>query len=595
MKNLQNFQKVNYVDIARKLVQLGGIKFVSQNYEKFKIAPSDFYDVCKEAYPDFIAEMEDKLPRLSAQAKKSPELLLELISKKSNFSALEKSIKQNPFLISAVEENPRFGCKLMLKFFQFDKSSQDNVKALFEKKEEILNRDSQLDVQSVEFRKLMQEELSNYKNNPNILAVIAERGVNVDSWLNYEKSVNFALGGEEDVKFSDKIQTPIVRIRETLGKYQGTIIDVLTEYKDDLRGALIPNPEADALREKVQKQKENIEKEVNPAKAEGMQKGLESLEAKMQSLKPISLWDRVQSDIFRLKSLIDNVFKYHDLCLASETKLETIKDRKELIKEKDKFEQYKRQLRDGFKEFEIFFDSFGEKFASLAEPSLGRGRVESLMQDINERMSESFSHYGTDKDALAEIFKNDNNENDGLKGHEMKISVASRYPSSDLYLGNYCPCCICIESDFHRSESPISDYVSDLGMQNIVVYDEKKNIPVIACWTFIGEKAAGGEPVLVIDNIEANTSYTNAYPEQFKSLIKEYIEDYAKAANINEIIQGPSNNDLIVFPLGTVTQKLGAIYNRSSGYFLEAEGDDEDEEFDDEEYYYNDEDDGNNY
>lgn len=156
----------------------------------------------------------------------------------------------------------------------------------------------------------------------------------------------------------------------------------------------------------------------------------------------------------------------------------------------------------------------------------------------------------------------------------MKISIASR-STQDLYLGNYCPCCICIDSKHHGAESPIADYATDLGMQNIVVYDEKINAPVVVCWTFIGENEATGEPIMVIDNIEANTSYTNDYPEQLKEVISKYVKDYAEKANINieNIIQGPDNNDLKVFPLGEVKRKLGDKYNRIDGYFLEAESD----------------------
>lgn len=159
----------------------------------------------------------------------------------------------------------------------------------------------------------------------------------------------------------------------------------------------------------------------------------------------------------------------------------------------------------------------------------------------------------------------------------MKISISSR-SVEDLYLGNYCPCCICINSEYHGAESPIADYVTDIGMQNIVVYDEKKNIPILTCWTFIGENDSDGEPILVIDNIEANTDYTTSYPDKLKEVISQFIDDYAKAINITKIIQGPSNNDLIVFPLDTVNRKLGSNYNRSDGYFLEAERGDQNEE-----------------
>ena len=76
---------------------------------------------------------------------------------------------------------------------------------------------------------------------------------------------------------------------------------------------------------------------------------------------------------------------------------------------------------------------------------------------------------------------------------------------------------------------------------------------------------------MVIDNIEANTKYTTEYSQIISEALKKFITNYAQAINIHQIVQGPYNNDLKIFPLREVNRKLGGIYNRCTGYYLEAE------------------------
>ncbi len=575
--NLDKFQGLNHQEIALKLIESGLTKSIAENLDKFQLSPEKLYQAVKEKYYDFITKVETKFPKLAEQSSKSTELLLDVLNIKDNFSKLEKNISDNPFLLEALEENPRYGSKLILKYQGFDDTSKNNIKELFDNESKILKNNPNIDKDSVEFRKLMQEKLTSHVDNKEILEELENHDVNTQEWLNYDKQTYFTLGESEDVKFSDQIKTPITRIKETLNKYQDSIINVLSDYKTELQESFIPNPELEELKQKISKQKSRIASETDEKRIQGMQRGLVSLEAKEATLKPASVWSKVQSDIFRLKSMIDNIFKFHDACTDNETKIENTKDRKELIKEKDNLEKNKTQLRDNFKEFELFFESCESKLQELISPSLGQERSEALLQEIKETIGEELNHYDTDKNTLKNIFNEKPENENKLNGREMKISISSR-STQDLYLGNYCPCCVRIDSEYHGAESPISDYVTDLGMQNIVVYDEKTNSPVVVCWTFIGEDSPNGKPIMVIDNIEANTDYTNNYPGQLKEVISKYINDYAKSVNIKTIIQGPHNNDLIVFPLGSVGQKLGGRYNRESGYFLEAEIDDEEDD-----------------
>src|SRR5680860_56267 len=576
--HLDKFPDLDRQDIAVQLIEFRQCNIVSIHLDKFKLKPQKLYQAVKEKYPNFITEVETKIPKLAEQLNKSTELLLSVLDFKDNFSVLDKNITDNPFLLEALEDNPRYGSKLILKYQEFDETAKSNIKELFNNEAEILRKNPDLNTNSVEFRKMMQEKLMSFSSNKEIFSELENRGVDAKEWLNHDKQAYFTLDEQGDVKFSDQIKTPIIRIKETLNKYQDSIINTLSSYKIELQSSFVSSQGREDLGQKIEELKQRIEVEADEKKIQGMRRGLDSLEAKEKAIKPTSVWNKVQSDIFRLRSMTENIFKFHDACVQSEINIETTEDRKELIKEKDNLAKNKIQLQDNFQEFELFFESYGTKLQELLNPSLGRERSDSLLQEIKETIGEELNHYNVDKDTLKNIFNANDEDENKLKGSEMKISIASR-STTDLYLGNYCPCCICIESDYHGAGSPIADYVTDLGMQNIVVYDEKKNIPILTCWTFIGENDSDGEPIMVIDNIEADTKYTNNYPGELKEVIIKYISDYAKAINIKTIVQGPNNNDLEVFSLGKVDQKLGGKYNRLSSYFLEAEnyGDDNDE------------------
>ncbi len=581
--NLDKFVGLDYREIFFTLIRAGQKNEVIKNIDKFNLAPLDLYQVIKDCYPEFMAEIETMIPKLAAQMAKSSELLLDVLAIQSKLGKLKECINDNPFLLEALTDNPRYGSRLIIKFRKFDKEAKSNIRELFGNEADILRENPDIDKDSIEFRRLMQEKLISFSNNQEIVDELKDRGVDSEQWLNYSEETYFTLGDEENVRFSDQIKTPITRIKETLGKYESSIVNALSYYKVELQASFVPNQETKTVKQKIGELKQRIEGETDSKRAEGMRRGLASLEAKAATIKPVGVWDKIQSDIFRLKSMIENIFRSHDTCLQVEARLEATKTRKELIKEKESLEKSKSQLRDSFKEFESFFESYEDKLRESIAPSLGQERVDSLLQEIRETLGEEFSHYDVDKNTLKGIFYRSDEDERGLNGREMRISIASRR-TRDLYLGNYCPCCICIDSEYHGAESPIADYVTDLGMQNIVVYDEKTDSPVVVCWAFIGEKNKGGDPVLVIDNIEANTEYTNNYPDKLKKVIAKYVNDYARAVNVKTVIQGPDNNDLEVFPTGRVLCKLGNKYNRFDGYFLEAENDnDVQEDWDDDE------------
>ena len=254
---IDKFKGLNHNEIILKIIDAysgeldeegeNPYDYVIENLYKFKFSPQELFDKAKEVFPSLLLGIENKFPLLANSLRKSPEALISVLMIRNNFSNLEKTINKNIFLQKALEQNPRYACKLIFKYQEFDKNSKENIKELFDNKYEIQKDNPKTDPNSIDFRKLMQERLYEYKNNQKIISEMKNRGIEVDNWLNYKESMNFSLGEEEDVKFSDKIQTPIKRIKETLDKYQNSIMGVLSEYKNELMKAYIPNPETKIL------------------------------------------------------------------------------------------------------------------------------------------------------------------------------------------------------------------------------------------------------------------------------------------------------------------------------------------------------------
>ena len=88
------------------------------------------------------------------QAQKSIEVVISLVAFKDKFKSDKfiREIQKNPFLFSAISENPRFSSKLLIKYSELDDLSQENIKFLFETKKEILKTNPELSPESLEFR-----------------------------------------------------------------------------------------------------------------------------------------------------------------------------------------------------------------------------------------------------------------------------------------------------------------------------------------------------------------------------------------------------------------------------------------------------------
>jgi hypothetical protein len=135
------------------------------------------------------------------------------------------------------------------------------------------------------------------------------------------------------------------------------------------------------------------------------------------------------------------------------------------------------------------------------------------------------------------------------------------------------------------AESTIADYLTDLGVQIVAVYDEEKNLPVVAAWCWPGADDAD-RIAFVVDNVEANTEYSVAHQQQLEERLKQYVAKFSAAVRAPHVVQGQNNNDLRIADMDSAYFKIGG-YNRASGYFLEGEdahvgGEAEEDDFDDE-------------
>ncbi len=535
---------------------------------------------------DLLSELQKVSPKLHNQALKSFDVLLSLFEFKDNPERFSETVKENPFLLDAVSENPKFGSKLLIKYPQLDELSQENIELLFDTKKEILASNPQIDPESLEFRQMMQEKLAEYESNPEIAEAIKEIGIDFDQWLNYSDVRYFSLeSGKSEVAFSETIATPINRIKETIDSYAYTIKSVLKEYRKELSEFQVPVEDPKEIEEKIAKMQEAMDitkDEGNEKKTQGIAKSIEGLNAKLEKLKTVSLWNKLLGDIASFQQLKEGLFGAQENLIKIENEFQQSVSGKslsgrEIQKLKQRMAEGKEQLRVKFSALERRTEEFNANFPTLLTPALGEDRTSSLTQEIQEKMAEQFDHFSTDRQDLANIFSEKRDkEKEKMDSQPMSIFVWARNPDTDLYQGNYSDCCIRIDSTHMGAESTIADYNTDLGVQVVNIWDETKNEPVTAAWCWLGKDEAG-KPTLVVDNIESNTLYSINYPEQLKDELFEYLEKYAKKIGVEKIVMGKSNNDLPTSgelnKMKNDTSKYDKIggYNRADGYFLEAE------------------------
>ncbi|MEK7634285.1 MAG: GNAT family N-acetyltransferase, partial [Patescibacteria group bacterium] len=525
-------------------------------------------------------------PEFYSQALKSTDIVITLCGFQDNQEQFLQEIQENPFLLDAVSENPRFGSKLLIKYLQFDELSKENIQTLFDAKKEIMTNNPDIDPESLEFRRLMQEKLKEYKNNPEILDALEKSGIDANEWLNYSETSYFNLvSGESHLAFSETLSAPINRIKETLDSYAHTLKETLKEYRPELSEFKIPLEDAKEIEEKIAQMQTELEKaqaEGNDRKAQGIEKGIEGLKKKTENIKTVALWDKLLGDISAFQQLKNDVFGTQKKLMRAEDDLtEKISGKLpsgRMIQElKEKINKAKEELRNKFGILERRIEDFRNNLSDLIAPCLSEDRAKALIQEIELKLAEQFDHYNADRSTLTNLFSERNDkQKERMESQPMSIFVWARNPDIDLYQGNYSPCCICIDSEHMGAESTIADYNTDLGVQIVNIWDEVKNEPVTAAWCWLGA-SENNEPVLVVDNIESNTMYSANYSEQLTKELFDYLKDYAKAIGAKKIVLGKANNDLPTAgelakmkETDSKYEKIGG-YNRDDGYFLEAE------------------------
>ncbi len=485
---------------------------------------------------------------------------------------IEKTIKENPEIIDALLLNPGEGHRLMNKFPSFDELSKDNIKTLIaihkEAKEAGL-----IDDESPEYLKFVNDKLASYKNNAETLISMEEAGVNKEVWLNYSKREDLLLNREGDKQSFEALLSPIDRTLDYFTKFTNNLSKVLGSKKAVLKDILI-NKNTEGYEEKqakISKMKEVYEKLKvdNPKKAEGMLKAINALENSNKEESKVGLYLKYTSEIAKLKADIEN-FKRDDKKLKEA--LERLRNGKAENKDYVIIKTLPESLKRDVLKFKGTLDKFSDNFKlDLTTQKEGIYLYSEIYIEANEDLGEEFVHLTSDLEMMADL-----NKNRGRYDNEhLSIYIAKRNVSHDLYLGNDTNCCISIDNDYHQNgRSPISDYLTDPAMSMVKVVDDKGRAVYVA-WCYIS-KNKDGEPILVADNIEADTSYSGYY-DQLYSQMTSYLKEYAEKAGLKEVYLGISNNDIETSTLRSLIQvthksdlgKMGE-YNRSSGYYLEA-------------------------
>ena len=514
--------------------------------------------------------MEQSVPGFTEKARVSLPVLLSTLSlRQYNLDTIAQTFIQAPHLTRAMEHE--YGARLIVQYIGFDTLSQNNIDTL-------LTVQSEHPQDSTAYRLDVQRALRGYEKNPNISLAIKKSGIPLETWLNWDKEEHFALGAKENKAAVLVLENPIKRTQESFAVLEQVIKSTLAEYKRECVQARISEDTASLAEEVVQKRalQAQVQEEGNARKAEGIAKGIASLEARIAQPKQVPVWDKITGDLSGLMRLVGNIQKEQDVLkeilarevTSAETRVAKKKDTKEHETELQKLTQV----------LKLRYEKYFEELKSALTSAVGVERAEGKIQEIRTQLGETFSHMNTDFGEFERVFTQDESKTSSLDGRPMRIRLASRAPQ-DLYIGNYTDCCVAIDNEHHGSESPISDYLTDLGMQIAIIEDEQEGIPIAAAWLFLGTNSK--RQALVVDNIEGRGAYTSAYKTQLEEKLTTYLHTYAKALKI-PLAQGASHNDLVVVPKtkNGVYVKLGGAH-RADGIFLEAEVDSEDEEDED--------------
>ncbi len=582
-------QEMSRQVMLQELLSLDDINNAVKIKELFNLSVQDLQPLLSNGIKNKIEIIEEVIPGFEQKIFSSLEILASVLQ--FSFEDIQLLIK-NPTLFISFEENPSMAIKLLIQYPKFSESPKENIDTILEIKRNITEYHPDIDSNSHEFRLLVQEQLKLYRRNMDILSQMKEGGVNIDQWLNYSEETLFELGGEE-ASYAELIKLPSERIQKIIQRYEEEVKAELSKYKKELLDKKISLIDISEIEQKIMQMDKLVQeaKSVgNEEKAKGIQRGIEGLKKQLENPKQIPAWLKIMSDVDTVSKLFSRAVEINTQIANFDIEIKSLTQNPSKESQKKMFDN-KKKIKELSKEFISLLDTTSTRM-DLLLVSIGNSLSQTLGEDIskkiisslNIKLSEDQEHFNSDKGVLKDILKINDSDND-VRGTLLKIKVWDRNPDIDLYMGNYSDCCVRIDSEYHGSESPISDYITDLGMQIVSVYDEKTGKPFAAAWCFVGVDNQGNK-AFVVDNIEAVGPYMQ-YSHDITEKLKTYIEKYAKASGLEIISQGPYNNDMVVTTnLEEKYTKLGG-YNKENGYYLEAEPDDEfddepDDEFDDE-------------
>ncbi len=495
-------------------------------------------------------------------------------------------------------ESDRFGRNLLNKFHEFDDVAQRAVCMILENDERI---SASIDRRSLEYRRQVQQELEAFGKNRETLSELRVLNIDTDMWLNYENVSYFELGQADELTFGQRIEQPVKRLPESIKKYVESILGAMQEYKIELKDTKIA-VDVTVLETELETLQSVFSTETDPLRRSGIERGIASLEERIKNPKMIRVWDKLSAEISKLENLAREVSATNEsLINLEQVKILLINDDslKKSLTHKSEVWSTRKKLTHDLTKLRRRLDDIFTVYQDTLGRAIGNERADGVMQQVRGEIQEFADHLNTDFHTITSFIQEDIDAHEhaedvvsnvevmddseytqnraavtALTGRPMSIRVGGR-SRQDLYLGNYTTCCIRIDSEYHGKESPIADYVTDLGMQNVILYDEVTKTPVACAWCWIGVDPTNGNPALVIDNVEGWQKYTVNFQSQLKETMHMYLRAYADAIGVDTLAQGPDYNDLNILPEDEQSEqyiKLGE-YNRADGYYLEAEFD----------------------
>jgi len=123
-----------------------------------------------------------------------------------------------------------------------------------------------------------------------------------------------------------------------------------------------------------------------------------------------------------------------------------------------------------------------------------------------------------------------------IAGKQISIRLWDRNPQEDLFMGNKTTCCTAIGTGGNAAATPV--YLLNTSYNVVELYDANGNV-VGMSRVFMGK--IDGEPVLIMDNIELNSTYVKDMDDAQKTKIRngffEYMNQYAERVTGKESTQ----------------------------------------------------------